>query len=256
MKKLLHFKIAGQGPLIILLHPVGLDGSFWHDLPKRLSADYTVACVDLRGHGQSSDVERPGRMQANVEDVAHVIKFINQGKAIVLGLSFGGMIAQNLAIQHPDLVSALVICACGALVPQAFRQNILARGTDAEKGGMQAVVEATLQRWFTPEFMNAPEVELVRKRLLNDNPSNFSAAWEAISEHDAVTRLGQVQVPALVVGGSLDLATSVEAITTLSDALGRAEKVILDGAPHMMQIENQDVFYNTVRNFLDHMGRS
>jgi 3-oxoadipate enol-lactonase len=255
MKELLHYSLEGQGPLIVLLHPVGLDGRFWYDLPKRLSDHYSVACVDLRGHGRSSKAQRPGTMQANVDDVADVIKSINRGKAIVLGLSFGGMVAQNLALRHPDLVSGLVICACGAQVPQAFRQNILARGTDAEKGGMQAVTATTLERWFTPAFMNAPEVEQVRQRLLEDDPSNFAAAWEAISEHDAVAQLAQVRVPVLVVGGSLDLATSVEAITTLANAFGHAQKVVLEGAPHMMQIENQDVFYHTVRQFLDGMER-
>jgi 3-oxoadipate enol-lactonase len=255
MKELLQFTLEGQGPLVVLLHPVGLDGRFWYDLPKRLSDQYSVACVDLRGHGRSTDILRPGTMQANVEDVADVIKAINRGKAVVLGLSFGGMVAQNLVLKHPDLVSGLVICACGAQVPHAFRQTILARGTDAEKGGMQAVTETTLERWFTPAFMNAHEVEQVRQRLLSNQPSNFSAAWEAISEHDAVAQLAQVKVPVMVVGGSHDLATSLEAIAALANAFGHAHKVILEGAPHMMQIENQDEFYNTVRHFLDGMGR-
>ena len=251
MKELLHYKIQGQGPLVVLLHPVGLDGTFWYDLPKRLSDHYSVACVDLRGHGQSPKAARPGTMAGCVDDVARVIQAINKGKAIVLGLSFGGMIAQNLAITHPDLVAGLVICACGAQVPAAFKSTILARGTDAEKGGMQAVTEATLERWFTPAFMQAPEVEQVRQRLLSDDPSHFSAAWEAISEHQAHDHLKTVTVPTLVIGGRLDLATSVEAIMGLGAAFAQAQTVILEGAPHMMQIENQDLFYHTVRTFLD-----
>ena len=58
-----------------------------------------------------------------------------------------------------------------------------------------------------------------------------------------------------MIGGSLDLATSVEAITVLADAFANGQKVILEGAPHMMQIENQDVFYTAVRHFLDQMGK-
>jgi hypothetical protein len=95
----------------------------------------------------------------------------------------------------------------------------------------------------------------VRARLLADDPSDFAAAWEAISEHAALGQLKQVTVPALVIGGSLDLATSVEAITVLADAFAHGQRVILEGAPHMMQIENQDVFYTAVRHFLDQMGQ-
>lgn len=245
--------------MVVLLHPVGLDGTFWRDLPQRLSDHYTVICVDLRGHGGSSPAKRPGSMAACVADVAAVIKDAWQGqghaKAVVLGLSFGGMVAQNLAIAHPELVSGLVVCGCGAMVPPAFKQAILARGSDAEQGGMQAITPATLERWFTPAFMDSPEVEKVRARLLADDPSDFAAAWEAISEHAALGQLKQVTVPALVIGGSLDLATSVEAITVLADAFAHGQKVILEGAPHMMQIENQDVFYTAVRHFLDQMGQ-
>ncbi len=259
---LLHYTRHGHGPMVVLLHPVGLDGTFWRDLPQSLSDRYTVICVDLRGHGQSSPAPRPGTMAACVDDVAAVIRDAGKGqgqgqenqKAVVLGLSFGGMVAQNLAIQHPELVSGLVVCGCGAMIPPAFKQAILARGSDAEQGGMQAITPATLERWFTPAFMASPDVEKVRARLLADKPSDFAAAWEAISEHQALDRLKQVTVPALVIGGSLDLATSVEAIAVLADAFADGRKVILEGAPHMMQIENQDVFTAAVRHFLDHMG--
>jgi len=254
---LLHYTRQGHGPMVVLLHPVGLDGTFWRDLPQRLSDQYTVVCVDLRGHGETSAAPRPGTMAACVADVAAVIKDAGQGhaKAVVLGLSFGGMVAQNLAITHPELVSGLVVCGCGAMIPPAFKQAILARGSDAEQGGMQAITPATLERWLTPAFMDSPEVGKVRARLLADDPSNFAAAWEAISEHSALEHLKQVTVPALVIGGSLDLATSVEAITVLADAFANGQKVILEGAPHMMQIENQDVFYTAVRHFLDQMGK-
>ena len=254
---LLNYTRLGQGPLVVLLHPVGLDGTFWGDLPRRLSDRYTVISVDLRGHGGSSPAPRPGTMAACVADVAGVIKEAGQGHqtAVVLGLSFGGMVAQNLAIVHPELVSGLVVCGCGAFIPPAFKQAILARGSDAEQGGMQAITAATLERWFTPGFMDSPEVAKVRARLLADDPSNFAAAWEAISEHYAVEKLKQVTVPALVIGGSVDLATSVEAINVLAGAFAHGRAVILDGAPHMMQIENQDEFYTPVRHFLDQMEK-
>jgi 3-oxoadipate enol-lactonase len=254
---LLHHRIIGQGPLLVLFHPVGLDGSFWGDLPQRLLDRYRVVAVDLRGHGQSSPAPRPGTMAASVEDVAELIRHLTKAhpdagaQAIILGLSFGGMIAQNLALQHPELVRALVICGCGPQIPAAFREAIIQRGKDAEAGGMASVVPQTLERWFTPSFMASPVVEAVRQRLLSDDPSHFASAWEAISGHDALARLPQVMVPALVIGGSVDLATPVEAIRTMAKAFAKGQQVILEGAPHMMQLENGEAFFKAVRHFLD-----
>lgn len=250
-QNVLHYSKAGSGPLLVFLHPVGLDGSFWGDLPRTCAEACTVVSVDLRGHGQSPDAARPGRMADYVADVVALLEDLQSGPAILLGLSFGGMIAQNLAIARPDLVAGLIVCACPGRMPEAARDAILARGSEAEKNGMETVLEPTLQRWFTPSFMSSPEVARVSERLLADKPSNFAAAWEAISGHDALDRLAALRIPALVVGGESDAATSVEASTALAAAFGNAELAILPKAPHMMQIECPDLFAATVMRFLN-----
>ena len=247
----LHVQRSGTGSPLILLHPVGLDGTFWDGLIGPLSRRCQVLAVDTAGHGASADPTRPGRMAERVTDVIDLILQEKCGPAVLIGVSFGGMIAQNVALARPDLVSGLVLAGCPGRIPAEAREAILARGAEAERDGMPAVVEATLQRWFTPSFLSTEEVAGVRRRLLEDLPSNWAASWEAIAEHDALERLGSFAGKALVIAGEADAATPLPAKQALAAAIPGARLVVLRNAPHMMQIEQPEAFLGAVESFLD-----
>jgi 3-oxoadipate enol-lactonase len=247
----LNIRRSGSGRPLLLLHPVGLDGTFWGGVIEPLSRRCLVIAVDAAGHGASPDARRPGRMDDRVADVIDLIQKEEFGPAILVGVSFGGMIAQNVALARPDLVAGLVVGGCPGRIPAEARDAILARGFDAERGGMAAVVEPTLERWFTPGFMSTEAVARVRQRLLDDAPSNWAAAWEAIAEHDALERLGAYRGPALVIAGEGDLATPLPAKEALAAAIPGARLVVLPGTPHMMQIEQPEAFLRAVEGFLD-----
>lgn len=241
----------GSGPLVLLLHPVGLDKTFWDPLPARLSDRFEVMAVDLAGHGESPPAARPGSMEDRVADIAGLIESTGRGRACVLGVSFGGMIAQNLALARPELVSALVLTACpGRIAPEA-RETLRQRGADAEANGMEAILDATLRRWFTEPFLSTEVVARVRERLLANSVSGWAAAWEAIATHDALDQLHAVKVPTLVVAGEHDLSTPVEAKRALAAAVPGSRLEIIPGAPHMLQIECAETYAGIVSAFLD-----
>lgn len=247
----LHALEQGSGPALVLLHPVGLDATFWKGVMEPLSLRRRVIAVDMAGHGASPEAPRPGRMAERTDEVIRLIQDRDLGPAIVLGVSFGGMVAQNVALARPDLVEGLVLAGCPGRIPQEARAAILKRGSDAEEGGMAAVLDATMERWFTPPFMPAVEVARVRQRLLDNKASNWAAAWEAISEHDALDRLSAFGKPCLVIAGEKDLATALTAKQALAAALPGADLAVLPGAPHMMQIEQPREFCAAVEAYLD-----
>ena len=247
----LHGRMEGEGPLTVLLHPVGLDGSFWGDLPSALAARRRVLSLDLAGHGQSPAVARPRSIERYADDVAAAICAAGGGPAAVVGLSFGGMVAQHVALRHPGLVSALVPCGCGGTFADALRPVLRERGLAAEGGGMAAVLEATIERWFNPDYRADPAVARVRERLLSDEAAGWSAAWHAIAGHDATPRLGTLRRPVLAIAGDKDAATA-PAVTeaTIVQAVPGARLVVLPGAPHMMQIETEAAFTAALAEFL------
>jgi 3-oxoadipate enol-lactonase len=251
----LHCAVSGNGPDLVLLHPVGLDHTFWESLAAAASRDHRVLRVDLRGHGRSPAAERGTSVEDYADDVHAAIGQHCRGAATVLGLSFGGMLAQVLALRHPDAVAALVLCGCTGGVAPELRPVLRERGLAAERDGMSAIIEPTIERWFTPAFRDDPAVERVRERLRTDDALSWSAAWHAMSTFDAFPSLGEVGVPALVVAGEIDAATPLAAATKLAQSIRGARLTVLAGAPHMMHIECGDDYNAAVLAFLHRSQR-
>jgi 3-oxoadipate enol-lactonase len=250
----LHVSESGQGQGLVLLHPIGLDGGFWGKLVAMASADHRVLCLDLRGHGRSPKADRATRLADYVEDIHAAILHHGAGPATVLGLSFGGMLAQCLALTHPEDVAGLVLSGCGAGFDDSVRPTLRERGLAAERDGMASLVPTTIERWFTESFRNTPAVEQVRRRLQANDPVSWSAGWHAISEFEARSRLGDIGVPTLVISGGQDAATPQAASKLIADGIPGAEFVVLDAAPHMMQIEAEDRYIAAVGDFLRRRG--
>ena len=245
----LHGETSGRGPLVVLLHPVGLDHRFWGTLPSVLAAERRVLALDLAGHGRSPSVARPRSLEDYADDVAGAIVLAG-GPAAVVGLSFGGMIAQVVALRHPDLVSMLVPGACGGTFAEELRPVLRERGLVAEREGMVAVVETTLQRWFSAGYEGAA-VRTVRERLLSQDAAGWSAGWHAIAGLDATRDLGALRIPTLVVAGEADAATpSAVTEATVARVIPGARFAVIPDAPHMMQIETADAYASTVAGFL------
>jgi len=151
----LHYQIEGTGETVLLLHPVGLDLTWWDSLAGALSAYFKVLRADLRGHGRSPTPTPPWRIEDFAADVHALLGARNLAPAHVVGLSLGGMVAQSLALDYPEDIRSLVLSGTASTFTPAARETLAARGTTAEEGGMEAVVEPTLERWFTPSFLGS-----------------------------------------------------------------------------------------------------
>ena len=152
MDTALNVSIRGRGPAVVFLHPMGLDGSTWDEIARRFEPHFTIVTPDAPGHGCSPRLADGARITEYAEALKRTLDALDLNKPIVVGGSFGGMIALTLALNDPDSVKALVISACPHSTPAADRALVAKRGEDGFAGGMGSVVEATLTRWFTPGF--------------------------------------------------------------------------------------------------------
>jgi len=241
--------VTGEGEGLVLLHPIGLDQSFWGALPVMLGQGRRILRLDLRGHGRSDIGSARAPIEAYAADVVEAIRHYGMGKPTVLGLSFGGMIAQTLALNHPGSISKLIACGCPGGIPEEARPVLRERGLAAERDGMESIVPTTIERWFTSSF-TSPIVERVRERLRTDTVESWSDGWHAISNFNAFPRLASLDMPTLIVSGEKDAATSPAASKALAEAIPNAQLVTLPGAPHMMQLETSGLFIETVGQFL------
>jgi 3-oxoadipate enol-lactonase len=247
---LLNYKIDGRGPHVVLLHPVGLDLTFWDDVVALLSDRFRILRVDLRGHGRSPPAVSGARLEDHAQDVHAVIAHEKFGPAAIVGLSFGGMVTQTVGLDHPEDTSALVICGCPCTLPPQGREMMTGRAVAAEKDGMAPVVDATLERWFTKPFIESGKAEPTRRRLLSDDPLGWAGGWRAIAALDTAPHLSRIKVPALCIAGELDPAAPPAALAEIAKRIPGAMHMVLPGAPHMMQIETPKLFAEAVGGFL------
>lgn len=244
-------EVSGEGEAIILLHPVGLDSGFWRDTARLLANRFRVICPDLPGHGQTP--LGPPTPATTADYAAMVADFIAEETGpvhTVIGLSFGGMIAQELALARPDLLRRLVLAGCTATFPEAARPGIRERGALAEREGMDAIVETTLARWFSDEFLAQGGAEAVSARLLADDAAGWAAAWRAISTHDAEARLKNLSVSALCLAGEKDVAAPPAAVRAMAAAIPSSSFAVIPSAPHMMHLETPAAFSAAVLAFI------
>jgi 3-oxoadipate enol-lactonase len=172
------------------------------------------------------------------------------GELDVVGMSLGGMVGQHLAVRHPDRVRSLVVGCTGAAANAEVMEE---RAVAAETGGMAAVLDSTLERWFTPAALaqrpEHPGVAYARRTLLGLDPGSFADGWRAIAGHDIRERLPEIRVPVTCVAGSADTASPVARTQEVAERVQNSRFVVLDG-PHMMHLERPAEFSAVVRDHL------
>jgi 3-oxoadipate enol-lactonase len=247
---ILNYELGGRGPCVVLLHPVGLDLTFLAPLADILRKDFTVLTVDQRGHGRSLASPPAHSLVDYADDVHALLTRLGLTPAAAIGFSFGGMVAQELALNYPQDVSALVICASRASLSAAAREIARARGDDARQRGMRDVLEATLDRWFTPPFRASGKDDAAKARLLSSHVEGWAQAWHAMAAVDTLPRLSGVRAPTLCLAGELDKSSPPEVVQNMAAAIEGAQYAELKGAPHMLFIEQPEATARVVGDFL------
>lgn len=246
----LNYVLEGSGANVLLLHPVGIDLSSWDAVAARLSQNFRVLRVDLRGHGKSPAVEPDMELKDFAADVHHLVRELDFAPMAVVGLSFGGMVAQAFAIDYPADVALLVVAGCPCTLPDNARAALSARGKAALDHGMASQVDETLTRWFTPDFIASGGAESIRRRLQTTEPSAWNGGWQAISKIHTAARLHEIEVRTLCIAGALDPASPPAALSEIARRIPGARLLVLDNAPHMMQVECPEPVAAAVESFL------
>jgi 3-oxoadipate enol-lactonase len=238
----LHYELSGQGPAVLLLHPVGLDLSWWEPQVEALRSEFQVLRFDFRGHGESEVAPPPYTIFDFANDAHALIQALGIRSVHVIGLSLGGMVAQGLALEHPAAVRSLVLSNTLCTLSVEARQAMRTRGDAAKQGGMVAVIEPTVERWFTPGFLDSPLAARCRKRLLANDVGAWAATWNAIADLDTLARLGEIRAPTLVTSGDADVSTPVAAAQVIAEHIDGAILRVMPGAPHMAPYERPELF--------------
>ena len=246
---------AGQatGQTFMLSHALGCDLRMWDELARHLVAQgHRVLRYDQRGHGRSDTPAGPYTMAELADDAAGLIDELALGPVVWIGLSMGGMVGQELALRHPQLVKALVLANTTSSYPAEAQAGWTQRIACIREGGLEAIVDGALQRWFHEGFRAAhPEVvALWRSRVLACREAGYIACCEAISRIDTTARLPGIPCPTLVIAGELDAGTPPAFAERIAAGIPAARLVVLAEASHLSVLEQPAAFMACVDDWL------
>ena len=241
------------GRAVVLLQGLGLSSRYWFDAPDRLLAkdpSRRVVLIDNRGTGKSGRPPAlgwpPWTVAAMADDVAAVLEDAKIPRAIVVGISMGGMIAQHLALRHPDKVEGMVLLATSPGIGLAgpARPGALALLMTLPLGGSRA--SRNLVRLLLPEAKWASAREIFRDwpSVMRDDPTppaTFAAHLFAASTHYTGAELGRIGCPVVVAAGTSDVLIPSKNAERLAKRIPNAELVLVEGAGHALIAEDRDL---------------
>jgi 3-oxoadipate enol-lactonase len=234
----IHYQLEGpaDGPVVMLAHSLGVTLSMWDpQVPALTAAGYRVLRYDHRGHGRSDVPPGPYSIAQMGRDVIDLLDGLAMEKVHFCGLSLGGMVGQELGVRHGRRLHSLILCSTSAHMPP--REIWEERIQSVRENGMGVVIDATIDRWFTPaDQARLPgKVQKIRNALSAMSVEGFCACCAAI--RDMV--------------GQHDQGTPVAAARFIHERIAPSRLVVIADAAHLQNVTQTDVFTKTMLEFLE-----
>jgi pimeloyl-ACP methyl ester carboxylesterase len=256
----IHYEVHGTGHPLLLISGLGGGSWSWYGQIPFFREHYRVVAFDNRGAGRSSMPPGPYRMIDLARDAESLLNRLEIGQTLVLGLSMGGMIAQELAISGGRRIQALVLgCThCGGKHRIGPQPEILQAFMNNAGLTQRQILEKNLPFLFSEAFRQQEPLRIadyLRHQLAAPPQPDtaFRAQLAAIGSFDASDRIAGLQTPALVLTGSADLLVPPGNARILSTLLGNSELVELDGAGHALHVECRDRLNERIHRFFQNI---
>lgn len=241
-----------DAPVLVLSNSLGTDLHMWDNQMEAFTEHFRVLRYDTRGHGRSLVTEGPYSIEQNGRDVLALLDALDIQQVNFCGLSMGGLIGQWLALNAPERLNRVVLCNTAAKIGSAEVwdpriETVLRDGQPA----MVALRDASIARWFTPEFASREpgKVEPVVGMLAQTSPQGYAANCAAVRDADYREQIASITLPVLVVCGTQDAVTTPEHGRFMCERIKGAQQVDLHAA-HLSSVEAGAAFSEPVLAFL------
>ncbi|WP_371168314.1 3-oxoadipate enol-lactonase [Aliiroseovarius sp. 2305UL8-7] len=243
-----------DGPTVVFAHALGSDLTMWDGVVNLLPAHLRLIRMDMRGHGQSPCPVGPYPMGDLVGDAARALDQLGVKDCVFVGLSIGGMITQGLAAERLDLVRAMVISNTATKIgtPAIWADRI----DTVRTGGIEAVIDANLDRWFAratkhdhPELLDQAAAKMRATPL-----DGYLGCMEAIAETDLFESTARLRLPTLAIAGSEDGSTPADLVRETSNLIPGARFELMRGTGHMPPVEKPEAYAALLTDFLRSIG--
>jgi 3-oxoadipate enol-lactonase len=249
----IHYRYIDAGigkPLIVFSNSLATDFRIWQDCVDDLAGDFSILLYDKRGHGLSSLGNPPYVIDDHVNDLIGLMDHLGLSGAAIVGLSVGGLIAQGVCHARPDLVSGLVLCDTAAKIGTETMWND--RIAIARDGGLAALVDANMQRWFSPGFHHGRPTDLGGfVAMFTRTPVEaYIGTGMAIRDADFRSKASSILVPTICVVGDQDGATPPELVESTAKLIPGAKFEVIKDAGHIPCAEQPGAVISIIRQMM------
>lgn len=253
----IYYEVHGKGFPLVLIRGLGSNADHWYAQAPAFSSHFSVVCFDNRGIGRSQKSDEAYTISTMADDTVALMDSIGISRAHILGISMGGMIAQQIALRYPPKVHGLVLACthCGGYhavrtseeIAKIFVEYIF-KGSEeaAQKAAISLFAEWTLKE--RPEIIR--QYHEVSRRFPPD-PATLVNQWKAVQGHDTWAELPNIKAPTLVLTGSEDILVPPENATILTERIPNAQRQVIEGGGHQFLVEQADAFNRAVLGFLN-----
>jgi len=241
-----------NAPVVVLSHSLGSSGIMWDWQVPMFVERFRVLRYDTRGHGGTDAPAGPYHLDSLGDDAIGLLDALDIQRVHWVGLSMGGMIGQNLALRHPQRLDSLVLCDTTSEVPPEARATWDERIATAEMHGLEPLCAGTMERWFTPAFLerNPEEVQVIRQQFLQTPTSGYVGCCQAICELDYTDRLSSIALPVQIIVGAQDPSAPPSVSEMMQERISGAALTVIDDAAHLSNVEQPRAFNNAAMRFL------
>ncbi len=252
----IYYEIHGSGPPLVLIMGLRRNAEWWYLQIPELSKHFTVIAFDNRGAGRSDKPEMEYSIRLFADDTAGLMNFLGIPKAHILGISMGGYIAQELAINHPDKVNGLILgcTSCGGSRAVSMSEERMEKFA-ANKGlTPEQILRKDMDLYFSDRFVREhPEriEEFVNISFRYYQPADaFFRQLNACLNHDTADRVSKVSSPTLIMTGDDDHLVPSENSRILKELMPEADLELFPGCRHCFFMEESERFNRSVVAFL------
>ena len=239
-------------PAVVLSHALATRAEIWgYQLPL-LTKRFRVLRYDIRGHGKSEAAADSYSFGLLASDVAALLEYLKIDRAAFVGLSIGGMIGQQFALDYPEKLWGLVLCSTGSVTDNRGKAILEERIGTVCAEGLTGQVGPTLKRWFTSPFIEqAPNtVRWVSDLILSTSVKGYVGCCRTLQTLDFTNQLSRIQTRTLLIPGSQDPAFPEQSSRIIQDQISKSELTILPNAAHLGCIERAHAFNEILFPFL------
>ncbi|MCP8310266.1 MAG: alpha/beta hydrolase [Candidatus Methylarchaceae archaeon HK01M] len=235
----INYQEEGAGFPLILIHGLSDDSTLWAPLMPKFSRHYWSIALDVRGHGHSGKPDMPYSIQLFSEDLLGFFEKLEIPQAHLLGLSMGGAIAQQFALDHPEKIRSIILLSAFSYNDSNL-QNIFKRLQKSfERDGFSVFFDEVVKLVVSPEFASANAdaiAEMKGKSIKINSPTAILHAIDACLDFNVKDRISQISHPTLIISGKEDILTPPQLGEQIHRSIKGSEWKIIEGVGHNLLI--------------------